>query len=103
MTKIDVNCLGKKEKQEQYIVGRQLSSIRRQLCENKKISNNILLDPGRKMLVGKKSKGWYESSGCEIQRRVEKGFECFGYKKVKLYVIAFIYGNSCLIRGNLCL
>ena len=58
------------------------------------------------MLVGKKPKGWYESSGCEIQRWVEKGFAgfvCFGYKKVKLYVIAFIYGNSCLIRGNLCL
>ena len=70
------------------------------------MSNNILFDPGRKMLVGKKPKGWYESSGCEIQRWVEKGFagfECFGYKKVKLYVIAFIYGNSCLIRGNLCL
>ena len=96
----------KEETQEQHIIGRQLSSIRRQLCENKKIGNNILFDPGRKMLVGKKSKGWYESSGCEIQRRVEKGFagfECFGYKKVKLYVIAFIYGNSCLIRGNLCL
>ena len=67
------------------------------------------------MLVEKKPKGWYESSGCEIQRRVEKGFsfteyclpqhsscahgsafsfaifagfECFGYKKVKLYIFA---------------
>ena len=39
----------------------------------------------------KKPKGWFESSGCEIQRRVEKGFAgfvCFGSKKVKLYIIA---------------
>ena len=36
-------------------------------------------------------KGWFESSDCEIQRQVEKGFvcfECFGFKKVKLYIIA---------------
>ncbi len=33
----------------------------------------------------------YESSGCEIQRWIEKGFAgfvCFGFKKVKLYIIA---------------
>ena len=64
----------------------------------------------------KKPKGWFESSGCEIQKRVEKGFSfteyclpqhsscahgsafgfaifvgfvCFGLKEVKLYIIAF--------------
>ena len=34
---------------------------------------------------------WYESSGCEIQNLTNKGlvgFECFGYKKVKLYIVA---------------
>ena len=58
--------------------------------------NNILLDPERKMLIEKKPKGWFESSGCEIQRRVEKGFAgfvCFGFKKVKLYIIANICGE----------
>lgn len=40
----------------------------------------MFLGPEREML---EPKGWHESSGCEIQRRVEKGFvgfECFGYK-----------------------
>ena len=48
------------------------------------------------MLIEKKPKGWFESSGCEIQRRVEKGFAgfvCFGFKKVKLYIIANICGE----------
>ena len=105
MTGIDVNCLGKRKSKN----GILLEDNYHQLNVNYvriEIGNNILLDSGRKMLVGKKPKGWYESSSCEIQRRVEKGFagfECFGYKKVKLYVVAFIYGNSCLICGNLCL
>ena len=36
----------------------------------------------------------YESSGCEIRRRIEKcfvGFDCFGYKKIKLYIVAKRY------------
>ena len=40
-----------------------------------------------------KPKGWFESSGCEIQRWVEKGFVgfvCFGYKKIKLDIIALL-------------
>ena len=79
------------------------------------------------MLVGKKPKGWYESSGCEIQRRVEKGFsfteyclpqhsscahgsafsfaifagfECFGYKKVKLYIITKKNCPTCIGQKN---
>ena len=32
-------------------------------------------------------------SGCEIQRQIEKsfvGFDCFGYKNDKLYIIALL-------------
>ena len=50
------------------------------LIEWEKTGNNMFLGPEREML---EPKGWHESSGCEIQRRVEKGFvgfECFGYK-----------------------
>ena len=44
-----------------------------------------------KNVAWKKPKDWLESSGCEIQRWIEKGFVgfvCFGHKKVKLYIIA---------------
>ena len=44
------------------------------------------------MSVGKKPKGRFESSGCEIQRWINKGFVGFvgfGHKMVKLYIVAF--------------
>ena len=42
------------------------------LIEWEKTGNNMFLDPEREMLVGKKPKGWYESSGCEIIRCIEE-------------------------------
>ena len=52
--------------------------------------NNILFSPKMERCNLKKSKGWFESSGCEIPRRIKKsfvGFGCFGYKKDKLYFV----------------
>ena len=36
--------------------------------------NNILFSPKMERCNLKKSKGWFESSGCEIQRRIKKSF-----------------------------
>ncbi len=47
----------------------------------------------------------FESSGCEIQKWMEKGFvgfACFGYKQFKLYIIAFyfVFETKMLLRNH---
>ena len=53
-----------------------------------------------KDVAWKKPKGWLESSGCEIQRWIEKGFvgfDCFGFKK-QIGCYCLFFGNKSFIN-----